>query len=233
MNENSSTSASLVQIALIRAFNNMNSSTRALLRSCQVLVACDRTHWYIAFATPNLQIWKRIVKRLESITRRLEQTLSSFMLAVCTIDDLVPPGGTGVGIVQRLFLINQTTFVQIGHNDHPHWVEVAPESMLSRAEPKPSLTPGGRYTIDWNVIALLGNNYLVQFKNWFFKYCESETSVFIFTGKTRPHEKNPKILLADCQVEGKPLVVQLNVRYLMEASPLDADDWEDDEDLPF
>ena len=86
---------------------------------------------------------------------------------------------------------------------------------------------------NWDVIALLGNNYLVQFKNWFFQYCESETSVFIFTGKTRPHEKKPKILLADCQVEGKPLVVRLNVRYLMEASPLDADDWEDDEDLPF
>jgi hypothetical protein len=62
------------------------------------------------------------------------------MLAVCTIDDSVPPGGTGVGKVQRLFLINQTRFVQIGHDDHPHWVQVAPESMLSRTEPKPPLT---------------------------------------------------------------------------------------------
>jgi hypothetical protein len=87
--------------------------------------------------------------------------------------------------------------------------------------------------INWDAIALLGNNYLVQFKNWFRKYCLSETSVFIFTGKTTPDEKNPKTLLADCQVEGKPLVVRLFVQHLMEASLLEADDWEEDEDLPF
>lgn len=233
MNSKSPTSASLIQIALRRAYDNMNSSTRALLLSCQILITRNNTHWYITLAAPNARVGKRIVKRLESITRRFEQTLSSFILSVCTTDDPVPPGGCGVGRVQRHFLINQTWFVQIDHEDHPHWVEVAPERLLSPVEPQPSLIPGARYMINWDAIALLGNNYLVQFKNWFRKYSLSETSVFIFTGKTTPDEKNPKTLLADCQVEGKPLVVRLIVQHLMEASLLEADDWEEDEDLPF
>ncbi len=135
MKEESLTSPSLVEIALLRAYANMDSSTRALLGSCQLLIARNSSYWYIAFAAPNSTVWKRIVKRLESITRRLERTMSSFMLAVCTTDDPVLPGGLGVGRVKRLFQVNEVWFVQVGHDDHPYWIEVIPEDALTLVPP--------------------------------------------------------------------------------------------------
>ncbi len=138
MEEESLTTSSLIQVAILRAYANMDSSTRALLGSCQILIARNPKYWYIAFAAPNPTIWKRIVKRLESITRRLERTLGSFMLAVCTSDDPVPPGGVGFGIVKRLFQINEAWFVQVCHDDHPYWMEVIPRNALSRVPPSQS-----------------------------------------------------------------------------------------------
>ncbi len=88
------------------------------------MIAHNESYWYIAFAASNVQVWKRIVKRLESITRRFDRTLSSFMLAVCTSDDPVPPGGLGIGRVKRLFQINEAWFVQVTHDKHPYWIQV-------------------------------------------------------------------------------------------------------------
>ena len=136
MNEDSLSSSLLIQAAISRAYANMDSSTRALLGLTQILIASHTTHWYIAVLAPNPAVWKRIVKRLESITRRLEETMSSFILAVCTTDDPVPPSGAGVGRVQRQFLIDQRWFVQLGYKDHTYWVEVAPENLLSPAPPQ-------------------------------------------------------------------------------------------------
>jgi hypothetical protein len=61
--------------------------------------------------------------------------MSSFMLAVCTTDDPVPPGGLGVGRVKRLFQVNEVRFVQVGHDDHPYWIEVIPEDALTPVPP--------------------------------------------------------------------------------------------------
>jgi hypothetical protein len=93
MKEESLTSSSLISVAILRAYENLDASTRALLGGCKLMIARNESYWYIAFAAPNVQVWKRIVKRLESITRRFDRTLSSFMLTVCTSDDPVPPGG--------------------------------------------------------------------------------------------------------------------------------------------
>ncbi len=102
MSELPSITSSLIQVAILRAYSNLDSSTRALLNACQLLVDRNPNYWYIAFVAPNAQVWKRIVKRLESITRRFDQTTSSFMLAVCTVNDPMPPGGLGVGRIKRL-----------------------------------------------------------------------------------------------------------------------------------
>lgn len=135
MKEESFNNSSIIRIALKRAYANMDASTRALLASCHLMIACNESYWYIAFAAPNPAVWKRIVKRLESITRRLEKTLSSFMLAICTQDDLLPPGGLKVGKVKRLFQINEAWFVQVNHDEHPHWIEVIPQDALSLVPP--------------------------------------------------------------------------------------------------
>jgi hypothetical protein len=102
MTEVPSTSSSLIQVAILRAYSNLDSSTRALLAACQLLVARNPNYWYIAFVAPNEKVWKRIVKRLFIITRRFDQTTSSFILAVCTVNDPIPLGGLSVGRIKRL-----------------------------------------------------------------------------------------------------------------------------------
>jgi hypothetical protein len=102
------------------------------------MVARNQNYWYIVFVAPNVQVWKRIVKRLESITRRFDQTTSSFMLAVCTVNDPMPFGGLGVGRIKRLFEINSCQFVAVTHDEHPFWMEVIPREALSPLPPSNS-----------------------------------------------------------------------------------------------
>jgi len=135
MAEVPSTSSSLIQIAIRRAYSNLDSSTRALLTACQLRVARNPNYWYIAFVAPNVPVWKRIVKRLFIITRRFDQTTSSFILAVCTLDDPIPLGGLGVGRIKRLFEINSCQFVQVTHDEHPYWMQVIPREALSPLPP--------------------------------------------------------------------------------------------------
>lgn len=148
MKEESLTSSSIIQVAILRAYENLDASTRALLGACKLMIARNESYWYIAFAAPNVQVWKRIVKRLESITRRFDRTLSSFILAVCTSDDPVPPGGLGVGRVKRLFQINEDWFVQVTHDEHPYWMEVIPHEALSLVPPSQSSIDDGEDDLD-------------------------------------------------------------------------------------
>jgi len=138
MTEVPSISSSLIQVAILRAYSNLDSSTRALLAACQLMVARNPNYWYIGFVAPNVPVWKRIVKRLESITRRFDQTTRSFMLAVCTVNDPMPPGGLGVGRIKRLFEINSCQFVAVTHDEHPFWMEVIPREALSPLPPSNS-----------------------------------------------------------------------------------------------
>jgi hypothetical protein len=138
MSELPSISSSLIQVAILRAYSNLDSSTRALLNACQLLVARNPNYWYIAFVAPNEKVWKRIVKRLFIITRRFDQTTSSFMLAVCTVNDPIPLGGLGVGRIKRLFEINSCQFVQVSHDEHPFWMQVIPREALSSVPPSNS-----------------------------------------------------------------------------------------------
>lgn len=135
MKEESLNGSSIIKFALLRAYESLDASTQALLGVCQLMVARNQSYWYITFAAPNPAVWKRIVKRLESITRRFDRTLSSFILVVCTIDDLAPPGGQGIGIVKRLFQINKAWFVQVSNEAHPHWMQVIPKEALTRTQP--------------------------------------------------------------------------------------------------
>jgi hypothetical protein len=139
MTEVPSTSSSLIQVAILRAYSNLDSSTRAILAACQLMVARNPNYWYIAFVAPNVPVWKRIVKRLFIITRRFYQTTSSFMLAVCTLDDPMPPGGLGVGRIKRMFEINSCQFVQVTHDEHPYWMEVIPREALFPLPPSDSV----------------------------------------------------------------------------------------------
>jgi len=138
MTEVPSISSSLIRVAILRAYSNLDSSTRAILAACQLMVARNQNYWYIVFVAPNVQVWKRIVKRLESITRRFDQTTSSFMLAVCTVNDPMPFGGLGVGRIKRFFEINSCQFVAVTHDEHPYWMKVIPREALSPLPPSNS-----------------------------------------------------------------------------------------------
>jgi hypothetical protein len=61
------------------------------------------------------------------------------MLAVCTVDDPIPPDGLGVGRIKRLFEINSCQFVQVTHDEHPYWMEVIPREALSPLPPSDSV----------------------------------------------------------------------------------------------
>lgn len=220
MNEKSWDKTSLFRVALLRAYNNLDSSTRALLGSCKLVTTRNATYWQIAFVAPSLVVWKRIVRRLESITRRFDETLSTFILAVCTSDDPVPAEVKGLGIIEQRFKVNQTKYVQLGNEVHPYWVQVVPSALLSKMDSKPALLPGARYIVNWKAIAQQGDSYFACFKKWLLGHGARETSVFIFTGKIIPHEADPNTMVAACQVEGKTLELKFQLDYLMDAPSL-------------
>jgi anthranilate/para-aminobenzoate synthase component II len=124
----SKTGSSLIEIAISRAIDNLNSSTRALLRSCRIVASNNRLLWHVVVIAPTPVVWKRLVKRLVSITRRLAQTLGSFMIGVCIASDIIPFGHGGQGIIQRKFLSGKTWWIQQRNLEHFNWIDVVPRN---------------------------------------------------------------------------------------------------------
>lgn len=128
MTAQSNTNSPLIEIAISRAIDNLNSSTRALLRSCKIIISHNRVLWHVIVIAPTPVIWKRLVKRLVSITRRFAQTLGSFMIGVCIASDTMPFGGGGEGFIQRKFLVGKSWWVQQRNSEHLYWIEVVPRN---------------------------------------------------------------------------------------------------------
>lgn len=128
MRAQSTANSLLIEIAICRAIENLSSSTRALLRSCKIIVSHNSIFWHVIIIAPSTVVWKRLVKRLVGITRRLNQTLGSFMIGVCIDSDVIPFGGGGTGIIQRKFLAGKTWWMQQRNLEHLNWIEVVPKN---------------------------------------------------------------------------------------------------------
>ncbi len=128
MTRQSMSNSLLIEIAISRAIDNLSSSTRSLLRSCKIIVSHNNVFWHVIVIAPTPVVWKRVVKRLVSITRRLAQTLSSFIIGVCIDSDVIPFGGNGKGIIQRKFLAGKTWWTQERNLEHLNWMEVVPKN---------------------------------------------------------------------------------------------------------
>lgn len=220
------TSLQITKIALQRAYSKLDSSNRALLSGCGFRLDYHNEYWNVIFIAPNQSIWKRLVKRIESITRRFSLVMNTFTVTFCLTSDPIAPSCSHLWRVQRTVRIDQRWWAQIQHGQHPYWVSLTPQELLSLIEIEQPLKRGGRYVIDWEVILHQGGSqYLRTMDDWLLKKCGRRENVFIFTGET-VSQPNPSKTLAKCVVEGANVVIQLDIRHLIPA-PTDRNDQPD------
>ncbi len=126
------TNLQVIKIAIQRAYSRLDASLRALFSACELRLGYQDESLMMLIIAPNSIIWKRLVKRSESITRCFSRVMSNFTLTFC-LKDAIPTGAAGLWRVQSNFWIDQNRWLQIQHQEQRYWVSVAPASLWSQA----------------------------------------------------------------------------------------------------
>lgn len=128
------TSFQVIKVAIQRAYSQLDASLRPLISACELQLGYHQETWIVLLIAPNQRIWKRLVRRSESITRRFNRVMSTFTLTFCLKGDAIPTGYGGRWRVQKNFWIEEEWWLQMQHQEHGHWVSVMPASMWSPLE---------------------------------------------------------------------------------------------------
>lgn len=122
----------LAKNGVIKSIENLDGSTKALIRKCQIRIAYNELFWQIRIEASSQRILNRLVRRSERITRRLDEGLTTFVLTFCLTDNEIPFFEID-GIIKHKFSAKnkEVTFLQLKNPENPTLVHVAP-AHLSR-----------------------------------------------------------------------------------------------------
>jgi hypothetical protein len=125
------TNLQVIKIAIQRAYSQLDASLRALLSACELQLGYYDESWSVLIIAPHQNIWKRLVKRSESIARRFSRVMSTFTLTFCLKEGALPTSPAGLWRVQKNFWIDEQWWLQMQHQEQRYWVSVAPASLWS------------------------------------------------------------------------------------------------------